>query len=238
MKRPRTRWKDKEWRLPDAINRSDQKDGHTEISNSFIRNPNITAKAKAVMNILLSNKEGSWISYIEGLATMMKEGRDAIKSALTELEQNGYLLRIRFRDKGTKAWKGSFWAYTEIPYNFIYHKNLKIVESKGYEIDIKPTKDNPETESPFMAKPETDEAKNETPNKWPRNGIPIYGKSGINNTNYKNNKLEQQQAAPVEESVCPQGFIFGKDNNKNSVCVNCKIEESCFRHYRQLQREK
>ena len=117
--------------IPDAINCSIQKD-FTQIPNAFIRNPDISMKAKIILCILLGNKKG-WHSYITGIKRMLKEGTSTIKTGVKELEKNHYLLRIRFREKNTKIWRGSFWAYTDIQNTFDIQETVKYLNSKNLE---------------------------------------------------------------------------------------------------------
>jgi hypothetical protein len=139
--------------LPDAVNCSSQTN-FTQIPNSLLRNPNISAKAKTIITILLSNKDG-WHSCISFLLKMMKEGKDAIQSGLQELEENKYLLRIRYRSKLTKAWQGSFWAYTDTPGSFEIETHIALLNEKGLEIEYtkKPEPGNPDMALPELATP-------------------------------------------------------------------------------------
>ena len=98
----RTKYSEK-FNLPDAINCSLTKD-FTQVPNALLRNPNITSKAKAILCLLLSNKNG-WHSHITVIQKMMKEGTDAIQSGLQELEKHGHLIRLKYRDIQTKIWK-------------------------------------------------------------------------------------------------------------------------------------
>lgn len=102
--------------IPDAINKSKSRN-FTQIPNEFLRNPDISAKAKTVLSILLSNSEG-WTSYFSTLQKMMKEGEDAIKSALVELQNHGYLMKLKYRDKNSKHIRGSVWVYSDEPGEF------------------------------------------------------------------------------------------------------------------------
>ena len=157
--------------LPDAINCSLTRD-FTQVPTNLLRNPNITSKAKAILCLLLSNKEG-WKSHLSTIRGMMKEGTDAIQSGLQELEKHGYLTRIKYRSKKTKIWKGSFWAYTDIPKQFNITEQLKILENKGLE---------PQLDFPVMGKPGLEN--------------PDYNNINIKKTNNKeknNKKVELQQ---------------------------------------------
>jgi hypothetical protein len=170
--------------LPDAINCSITKE-FTQIPNELLRNPEISGKAKALLCLLLSNKEG-WKSCVSGIGKMMKEGADAINSGINELEEHGYLIRVRYRDKKTKTWKGSFWAYTDIPYSFDIQKNIDWVDSRGLEIYMdEKTKLSLNTENPDMENPDI--------------AIPNMEKLGLIILNNKNNKNKNINSSPEED---------------------------------------
>jgi len=66
---------------------------------------------------------------------MMKEGENAIDSAMKELQQFGLMKKIRYRDQQTKKIKGSFWMYTDTPYVFSsFNDILEILDEVGMEI--------------------------------------------------------------------------------------------------------
>jgi len=130
----------KENRLMDAINCSPT-EKFTQIPNDLLRNPDISGKAKAILCILLSNKHG-WRSYITTLQKIMKEGRDAIRSGIRELEQNDYLRRIRYRDAETKQYVGMFWAYANAQGQFNIENHMNTLKNKGLEA-VKPRPENP-----------------------------------------------------------------------------------------------
>lgn len=136
--------------IPDAINCS-YSVNFTPIPNDILRNPNMSAKAKAVICLLLSNRDG-WQSHMTILLTMMKESKDAIRSAITELERHQYLLRIRYRDKITKAWMGTLWAYTDTPGAYNLEQSVQLLSQRGLELENSNT-ENPSTENPPMVNP-------------------------------------------------------------------------------------
>lgn len=103
-------------KIPDIINKSTSKN-FTRIPNELLRNKNLSYKAKGLISLLLSNKDG-WHSYLSVLESMGNDGISAVKTGLQELEKEGYLLRIRYRDKEKKRVRGSFWIYTDKPGQF------------------------------------------------------------------------------------------------------------------------
>lgn len=117
--------------LPDAINCSLSRD-FTQIPNATLRDSQLTLKAKGLLCLLLSNKEG-WRSHLKTLIKMSKDGRDSIQSGLNELEDTGYLIRIKYRDITTKKFGGVLWAYTDIPNQFFAHEQLEYLKTLGFE---------------------------------------------------------------------------------------------------------
>ena len=72
----------------------------TQIPNDFIRNPEISAKAKGLMCYLWSNRD-DWVLYKSTLTNYFKEGQASIRNAWNELEKLGYILSLDIRnDKG------------------------------------------------------------------------------------------------------------------------------------------
>lgn len=144
--------------IPDIINQSASKE-FTQIPNELLRNPDLTFKAKGLLSLLLSNKKG-WHSYIATIKQMSYEGEDAIRSALKELEQAGYLIRLRYRDKKTKVQRGSFWAYTDFPGKFNFNETLKVLDKQGMEVIYQgnkkldyPNEENPDVDYPNEENP-------------------------------------------------------------------------------------
>jgi hypothetical protein len=134
----RTKWPDRN-KLPDAINRSVYTDEYTKIRNSMIRSTELSLTAKGILNILLSNNE-EWVSSIPDLKNKVLESEKIIKRGIKELKQKGYLQLVRYRDVQTKQMRGLFWAYTDTPFVFDYHKNVEILKNLGFEVvNIKPT---------------------------------------------------------------------------------------------------
>jgi hypothetical protein len=207
--------------IPDAINCSITKE-FTQIPNELLRNPEISGKAKALLCLLLSNKEG-WKSCISGISKMMKEGSDAINSGINELEEYGYLIRVRYRDKKTKTWKGSFWAYTDIPYSFNIQKNIDWVDSRGLEIYMdEKTKINLNTENPDMENPDMVIPNVENP------GLIILNNKNTNikkTNNKKNIKLHspEQNSGEIDSSKSKKLSIV--ERNKQCLPICSKLSQ-------------
>ena len=70
---------------------------YTVISNAALRDPRLSCKACGLLVRMLSLPDG-WNFSIRGLASMYKDGKAAVDTALKELEEAGYLRRTRTRD--------------------------------------------------------------------------------------------------------------------------------------------
>lgn len=141
-------------RIFDAINCSIAQN-FTQIPNTMLRDPELSCKAKGLLAMLLSNREG-WTSYAEVLKSMTADGETAIQSGLKELEVAGYLWRVSYVDKNTKAKKGSFWAYTNQKGQFNLEDHLAWLGENDMEIwngSLKKKPEKPYMENPVMASP-------------------------------------------------------------------------------------
>lgn len=72
----------------------------TVMSNYHLRDKNLSLKAKGLLSVMLSLPE-DWDYSISGLCSILKENKTAIKSALHELQDNGYVVVTKkFASKG------------------------------------------------------------------------------------------------------------------------------------------
>lgn len=71
----------------------------TQVPNSWLRDELLSLRAKGLLAQLMSHSDG-WSVTIQGLASFNGCGRDAIRSAVRELEEAGYLTRRQDRSEG------------------------------------------------------------------------------------------------------------------------------------------
>lgn len=61
------------------------------MSNTHLRDKNLSLKAKGLLSVMLSLPD-NWDYSIAGLVAICKENETAVKSALSELKDNNYVV--------------------------------------------------------------------------------------------------------------------------------------------------
>lgn len=117
-----------------AVFRVDKTADYTVMSNTHLREREMSLKAKGLLSLMLSLPD-NWDYSIEGLVAICKESETAIKSTLGELKKFGYLDITRNR---TSA--GLF------DYVYTVFEKPQVVNPK---VDNPPT-DNPPTDNPSV----------------------------------------------------------------------------------------
>lgn len=74
-------------------------DHFTQIPNEWLRDTRLSFKARGVLAMIMSHREG-WSLSINSIASQNQEGKDAIRSAIQELETAGYLHRTQINEGG------------------------------------------------------------------------------------------------------------------------------------------
>ena len=112
-----------------AVFRVEKNKGYTVMSNHHLRNKELSLKAKGLLSQMLSLPE-DWDYTLAGLSLINREKIDAIREAVRELENAGYIQRSRERDE-----KGCLRGTTYVIYEQPPKLDLPTLE--------KPTLDNP-----------------------------------------------------------------------------------------------
>lgn len=108
----------------------------TIMSNHHLKNKLLTLKSKGLLSLMLSLPE-EWDYTLKGLACICKEGIDAIRVAVSELEKAGYIERRRKRNE-----KGQLADIEYIIHEFPIYMNETTTKSDKPVLE-KPTSDNP-----------------------------------------------------------------------------------------------
>lgn len=119
-----------------ATFRVEKSKDYTVMSNHHLRNADLSLKAKGLLSQLLSLPE-NWDYTLAGLAAINRESKDAIRSAVQELEQAGYIQRRQTQDANGK-----------------FSTNEYII--REYPVSEAPSLENPTTDNPSTGKPSTE----------------------------------------------------------------------------------
>ena len=120
-----------------AVFRVEKNSGYTVMSNHHLRNRALSLKAKGLLSQMLSLPE-DWDYTLQGLARINRESIDAIRQAIRELEQTGYIQRSRERDEKGRL-RGADYVIFELP--------------QPVPASVSPTLENPTLENPTQENP-------------------------------------------------------------------------------------
>lgn len=99
---------------------------YTVMSNTHLRDKNLSLKAKGLLSVMLSLPD-NWEYSIAGLVAISKENETAVKSALNELKDNNYVVVIK--EKPTKNNGG------RIKYSYDVYEEPKKQEDKKQGVE-------------------------------------------------------------------------------------------------------
>ena len=113
--------------------RVERNKGYTVMSNYHLRDKSLSLKAKGLLSQILSLPE-DWDYTLSGLCYINRESKDAIRSAVNELERAGYIERHQTTDEGGK-----------------FSSNEYIIHEQP--VSLPPSLDKPSSENPTTGKP-------------------------------------------------------------------------------------
>ena len=124
-----------------AVFRVERTSDYTVMSNYHLRDKRLSLKAKGLLSQMLSLPE-DWDYTLAGLCYINRESKDAIRTAIRELEQAGYIRRRQTTDRGGK-FAGNEYTIYERPQEPL----------PGEPSSEKPSSGNPTTGKPLSEKP-------------------------------------------------------------------------------------
>lgn len=130
---------------------NDVKNKFTIVPNYILQQRNISLRAIGLYS-KLSSLPDNWEFTESGLYTLVKDGKDSIKTAIKELEELGLFFRFRRRNKNGTLGETIFYI-SPIPMN---EEKKKEIESRFYlqEIIIQPMSENPTLAEPILENPQ------------------------------------------------------------------------------------
>lgn len=125
-----------------SVYRVEKTSNFTIMSNRHLQDRRLSLKAKGLLSYMLSLPD-DWDYSVRGLAVCCKEGADAIRHAIHELEANGYLRRTTDRSSGKIS--GQIYDIFEEP-----------IDVEKAEASEEPALDSPVLEEPTLDVPMLD----------------------------------------------------------------------------------
>ena len=120
-----------------AVFRVEKNHSYTVMANHHLRDERLSLKSKGLLSLILSLPD-DWRISIDGMTQFSADGKDAIRSAIRELTDAGYITRAQ-----THSEAGTFSGY-----DYIVHETPVASPSSGFPTMEKPTTGNPTTENP------------------------------------------------------------------------------------------
>ena len=139
-----------------AVFRVEKNHNYTVMSNHHLKNKELSLKAKGLLSQMLSLPD-DWDYTLAGLARLNREKVDAIRTAIWELEKQGYISRTQTRDANGRMSKTEYIIY-ETP-----REISPILEN--------PTTEKPILENPITVKPTSENSASDNPTQLNTNSL-------------------------------------------------------------------
>ena len=168
-----------------SVFRVEKNKDFTVMSNCHLRDKRLSLRSKGLMSVMLSLPE-EWDYTLRGLAIISREGIDAIRVSIKELEAAGYIERSRRRNE-----KGQL---TDAEY-VIHEKPEPREPALDEPVLEKPMLEKPTLENPMLVKPTQAKPTLENPTQL------IKDKSNKNKSNTERINYPSINPASVDRSV-------------------------------------
>lgn len=159
-----------------AVFRVEKNQNYTVMSNHHLRNPDLSLKAKGLLSQMLSLPE-EWDYTLKGLSQINREGIDAIREAIRELERAGYVTRTRVRNE-----KGQLGAA-----DYVIHE---------FPVPPKPALENPTLDKPISENPTLENPIQENPTQLNKE---------LSNKELSSTDLLNTHSIPILSTPLPEG---------------------------------
>ncbi len=147
-----------------SVFRIEKNQNYTVMSNYHLRDKNLSLKAKGLLSQMLSLPD-DWDYTLKGLSKINKESIDAIRSAVCELENAGYIVRRQTTDDRGRFSGNEYIIYEQpqaSPEQCVaeYAEEEKFIDTPSLE---NPTTEEMVSENPLSENPITDNTISENP---------------------------------------------------------------------------
>jgi hypothetical protein len=164
---------------------------YTTIFNAAIRDKRLSRKARGLLVEILSHRDG-WGISMASLVAAGPEGKDAIRTALVELEKHGYLNRRRERDELGRL-GDPVYEVTDMP------EGLQITVEAPFDTPQHPSPETPRSD-PKSENPPLAEGPGK-PRSEPRSDFPTLGNPTLGNPPHKKPNSSEDQSLSSDSDV-------------------------------------
>ena len=182
-----------------SVFRVERTHDYTVMSNHHLKNRALSLKAKGLLSLMLSLPD-DWDYTLQGLAHISLEKVDAIRKAITELENEGYITRTRERDEQGRL-RGTEYIIREQP------------------ISEKPTLEKPMLEKPMLEKPMLEKPMLEKPTL----DKPTQVKPTLENPTQLNKNIYNKNKSSMYEEI-PQSNQSKEETELTEILQNCELK--------------
>ncbi len=172
-----------------AVFRVEKNQNYTVMSNHHLRNADLSLKSKGLLSQMLSLPE-EWDYTLKGLSQINREGIDAIREAVRELERAGYVTRTRVRNE-----KGQLGAA-----DYVIHE---------FPVPPKPILENPTLDKPVSENPTLENPMQENPTQLNKE---------LSSKELSNTDLLNTHSIPILSTPLPEGTATPE--RKGNGCTN------------------
>ena len=146
-----------------TVYRVQRNGNYTVMANYHLRDRALSLKAKGLFSLLLSLPD-DWDFSLPGLVAICKEGMDAIRDAVKELEALGYIIRSRVRNAKGRLESAAYELYEQpqtadfashpVEYGQESHTSQWEEPVQGQPAEEKPIRENPTLVFPVQGDPQ------------------------------------------------------------------------------------
>lgn len=192
---------------------SKKENPYVTLDKFFLHDERLSWKAKGLLSYLLS-KPDNWKIYVSDLVKRATDGRDSVYAGLKELEQAGYLKRIRKHNE-----LGWFDGYEYVIYERPQEETLLADYNRPdpeKPETVQPNPENPDTGEPLPGNPYTDFPYTEKP--YTEN--PTLLNNDINNNDSTKERQQQKDlGTPDPDPIQSDNQQHGEGQTTNNVVV-------------------
>ena len=135
-----------------AVFRIDKTKDYTVMSNYHLRDKSLSLKAKGLLSQILSLPE-DWDYTLSGLSFINRESKDAIRSAVNELERAGYIERRQTTDEHGKFSVNEYIIHEQPAQEAPSSENPTTENPTAEPLSAYPSSENPTTGKPMTENP-------------------------------------------------------------------------------------